>query len=48
MFQFCAEDPARLTGDRNLAKVRDLNPSLQLLEDWPSKHKHDFKLEPTL
>ncbi|WP_328523539.1 NmrA/HSCARG family protein [Kribbella sp. NBC_00359] len=48
MFQFYAEDSARFTGDRNLTKVRDLNPALQSLEDWLTNHKHDFKLEPTL
>ena len=48
MFQFYAEDYARFTGDRDLTKVRDLNPGLQSLEDWLTKHKHDFKLEPTL
>jgi integrase len=37
-----------LTGDRNLTKVRDLNPGLQSLENWLTNHKHDFKLEPTL
>ena len=48
MFQFYAEDSARFTGDRDLTKVRDLNPALQSLEDWLTKHKRDFKLEPTL
>ncbi|MEU4295147.1 NmrA family NAD(P)-binding protein [Kribbella sp. NPDC026596] len=48
MFQFYAEDSIRFTGDRDLAKVRELNPGLRSLEDWLTKHKHDFKLEPTL
>jgi hypothetical protein len=48
MFQFYAEDSARFTGDRNLTKVRALNPALKSLEEWLAKHKHDFKLEPTL
>jgi hypothetical protein len=39
MFQFYAEDHARFTGDRNLAKVRELNPSLQSFADWLAKHK---------
>ena len=48
MFQFYAEDSARFTGDRDLAKVRELNPALQSLEEWLTKRKADFKLEPTL
>jgi uncharacterized protein YbjT (DUF2867 family) len=48
MFQFYAEDSARFTGDRNLTKVRELNPALQSLEEWLTKRKSDFKLEPTL
>ncbi|MEV5966592.1 NmrA/HSCARG family protein [Kribbella sp. NPDC051952] len=48
MFQFYAEDSARFTADRDLTKVRELNPGLQSLADWLSNHKHDFKLEPTL
>lgn len=48
MFQFYAEDSTRFTGERDLAKVRELNPALQSLEEWLGKHKHDFKLEPTL
>ena len=47
-FQFYAEDSARFTGDRDLAKVRELNPALQSLEEWLTKRKADFKLEPTL
>jgi len=39
MFQFYAEDHARFTGDRNLAKVRELNPALQSFADWLAKHK---------
>jgi hypothetical protein len=38
MFQFYAEDHARFTGDRNLAKVREL-PALQSFADWLIKHK---------
>ena len=48
MFQFYAEDSARFTGDRDLAKVRELNPALQSLDEWLAKRKGDFKLEPTL
>jgi uncharacterized protein YbjT (DUF2867 family) len=43
MFQFYAEDADRFTGDRNLAKVRELNPSLQSFRDWLAKHKDDLK-----
>lgn len=39
MFQFYAEDHERFTGDRNLAKVRELNPALQSFPDWLAKHK---------
>jgi hypothetical protein len=48
MLQFYAEDSERFTGDRNFAKVRELNPALQSLEDWLTNYKHDFKLEPNL
>jgi hypothetical protein len=46
--QFYAEDSTRFTGDRDLTKVRELNPDVQSLKDWLTKHKTDFKLEPTL
>ena len=43
MFQFYAEDHERFTGDRNLDKVRELNPSLQSFPDWLAKHKDEVK-----
>ena len=46
MFQFYAEDSDRFTGDRDLAKVRELNPSLQSFTDWLAKHKHELKIRP--
>ena len=36
MFQYYAENSARFVGDRNLAAVRKLNPSLQSFRDWLS------------
>lgn len=43
MFQFYAEDHKRFTGDRNLTKVRELNPALQSLTDWLAKHTEELK-----
>ncbi len=44
MFQFYAEDHERFTGDRDLTKVRELNPTLQSFTDWLAKHKHEFTI----
>ncbi|WP_272949182.1 NmrA family NAD(P)-binding protein [Kribbella pittospori] len=43
MFQFYAEDADRFTGDRDLAKVRALNPSLQSFATWLEAHKDELK-----
>lgn len=43
MFQFYADDHERFTGDRDLAKVRELNPALQSFGDWVGKHKDQLK-----
>jgi uncharacterized protein YbjT (DUF2867 family) len=42
-FQFYAEASDRFTGDRELAKVRELNPHLESFTDWLSKHKDEVK-----
>ncbi len=34
MFQYYAENSARFVGDRDLAKVREINPDLQSFRDW--------------
>ncbi|MGW1343043.1 NmrA/HSCARG family protein [Kribbella sp. NPDC002412] len=39
MFQYYAENHEQFTGDRNLDKVRELNPALQSFTDWLAKHK---------
>ncbi|MEU4291669.1 hypothetical protein AB0E63_25865 [Kribbella sp. NPDC026596] len=44
----CSGDSTRFTGDRDLTKVRELNPPLQSLDEWLAKRKAAFKLEPTL
>lgn len=43
MFQYYAENADRFTGARALAKVRELNPSLQSFPDWLAKHNHEFE-----
>ncbi|WP_460663303.1 NmrA/HSCARG family protein [Kribbella swartbergensis] len=43
MFQFYAENHERFTGDRDLDRVRELNPSLQSFPDWLAKHKDQLK-----
>jgi uncharacterized protein YbjT (DUF2867 family) len=39
MFQFYAEDSAQFTADRNLDRVRQLNPQLQSFRDWLGRHR---------
>jgi uncharacterized protein YbjT (DUF2867 family) len=43
MFQFYAEDHARFTGDRDLAKVRALHPDLQSFADWLAQHRDELQ-----
>ena len=43
MFQFYAEDHDRFTGDRDLDKVRELNPDLQSFAAWLAQHKEELK-----
>lgn len=42
MFQYYAQNSAAFTGDRELARVRDLNPALQSFPDWLALHKADI------
>jgi uncharacterized protein YbjT (DUF2867 family) len=42
MFQYYAEDSERFTGDRDLARVRELNPQLQSFRDWLAVHKAEI------
>ncbi|MEV0793467.1 NmrA/HSCARG family protein [Kribbella sp. NPDC050459] len=43
MFQFYAENHDEFTGDRNLDKVRELNPELQSFATWVSNHRDELK-----
>jgi uncharacterized protein YbjT (DUF2867 family) len=43
MFQFYAENHDDFTGDRDLAKVRELNPDLESFEMWLDLHKTDLQ-----
>jgi uncharacterized protein YbjT (DUF2867 family) len=43
MFQFYAENHEAFTGDRDLAKVRALNPDLQSFATWLTKHTDELK-----
>ncbi len=42
MFQFYAENHDEFTGNRNLTKVRELNPGLESFEEWLDQHKADL------
>ena len=42
MFQYYAENEAEFTGARNIALVRELNPTLQTFRDWLSNNKHSI------
>ena len=42
MFQYYAENSARFTADRDLDRVRELNPALQSFRDWLALHKADI------
>jgi uncharacterized protein YbjT (DUF2867 family) len=44
MFQYYAENSARFTADRDLDRVRELNPALQSFRDWLALHKADIAL----
>ncbi|MGW5195532.1 NmrA/HSCARG family protein [Kribbella sp. NPDC004138] len=43
MFQFYKENHDEFTGDRNLDKVRELNPELQSFEKWLDLHKDELQ-----
>ncbi|NUR99739.1 MAG: NmrA family NAD(P)-binding protein, partial [Kribbellaceae bacterium] len=43
MFQFYAENHDEFTGDRDLAKVRELNPELESFATWADNHKDELK-----
>ena len=42
MFQFYAENHDEFTGNRDLTKVRELNPALESFEEWLDQHKADL------
>jgi uncharacterized protein YbjT (DUF2867 family) len=42
MFQYYAENAERFTGARDLALVRELNPTLQSFRDWLAVHKSEI------
>ena len=42
MFQFYAENHDEFTGDRNLDRVRELNPELQSFTTWLDLHKDEL------
>ncbi|MBO0678892.1 NmrA/HSCARG family protein [Mycolicibacterium sp. S2-37] len=42
MFQYYAEDSAAFTGDRDLERVRELNPGLQSFQDWLARHRDEI------
>ncbi|OBJ74289.1 NmrA family NAD(P)-binding protein [Mycobacterium sp. 1274756.6] len=44
MFQYYAEDAERFVADRDLARVRELNPGLQSFRDWLAGHAGDIPL----
>lgn len=44
MFQYYAENSARFVGDRDLDKVRELNPELQSFRKWLSVHHNEFQV----
>ncbi|MEU4602982.1 NmrA/HSCARG family protein [Kribbella sp. NPDC023972] len=43
MFEYYAGNHEQFTGDRDLDKVRELNPALQSFADWLAKHKDELK-----
>jgi hypothetical protein len=43
MFQFYAEDHDRFTGERDIAKVRELNPELESFAARLDKHREELK-----
>lgn len=43
MFQYYAQNSARFVGDRDLAKVRRLNPELQSFRDWLTLNRNKFR-----
>ncbi|OBI42958.1 nucleoside-diphosphate sugar epimerase [Mycobacterium kyorinense] len=42
MFQFYAENSQRFVGDRDLHRVRELNPQLQSFRDWLGAHVNEI------
>ncbi|MGH3536159.1 MAG: NmrA/HSCARG family protein [Pseudonocardiaceae bacterium] len=42
MFQYYAENSERFSADRDLARVRKLNPQLQSFRDWMALHRADI------
>lgn len=42
MFQYYAEDAAAFTGDRDLNRVRELNPRLQSFREWLAQHRDEI------
>ncbi|BBY18679.1 NmrA/HSCARG family protein [Mycolicibacterium litorale] len=45
MFQYYAENSAHFVGDRELSRVRELNPELQSFGDWLALHRNDFHID---
>lgn len=43
MFQYYAENSARFVGDRDLARVRELNPELQSFPQWIGLNRRAFQ-----
>jgi uncharacterized protein YbjT (DUF2867 family) len=43
MFQFYAENHDEFTGNRDLSKVRELNPDLQSFATWVNNHREELK-----
>ncbi|NIK61963.1 NmrA/HSCARG family protein [Kribbella shirazensis] len=43
MFQFYAENHDEFTGNRDLTKVRELNPDLQSFKTWLANHRDELK-----
>lgn len=44
MFQYYAENSARFVDDRNLARVRELNPALQSFREWLALHGNEIQI----
>jgi hypothetical protein len=46
-FQFYAENHDEFTGNRDLTKVREVNPTLESFAMWLDKHREDLKATQT-